>query len=231
MKQGPACGIVTVEGPKLIGEALRAGWQPSEIWSVSQPAFEAGCPTYLLSKGMYQTLSPARSGQEPLAFFERPDFEAADTLSRGRFLLLDGIQDPGNAGGLVRAAAAFDFDGVLWREPSVSPFHYACIRASAGCVFHMCHYLADVDMLRGPLPLIGSDAEAPNTLEEYCWPRDLILAMGNEGRGLSDDVCARLTAAVRIPIAPLAESLNVAGAAHILMYQLSRRRPTSDSGP
>jgi len=228
VKRGPACGSLCVEGPKLIHEALAAGMAPLEIWSVAEPPFAADCPLYLVPEAFYEALSPARSGKPPLAFFKRPDLMPAGDLAAGRFLLLDEIQDPGNAGGLVRAAAAFAFDGVLWLEPCVSPFHFACIRASAGAVFHIRHYQAERTLADGPLPLIGTAADAPCTLQDFAWPPHLILAMGNEGRGLSDPVRTKLTASVRIPIAACVESLNVAGAAHILMYHITRSRAKAD---
>nr|WP_243436226.1 RNA methyltransferase [Acanthopleuribacter pedis] len=175
---------------------------------------------------MYGPLSPTRSGKPPLAVFDKNDLLQQKPPTTGRLLLLDAVQEPGNTGALIRAAAAFDFDGVVYALPGCSPFHHACIRASAGTVFHIKHYALSEDSLaawltENPLPIFGADG-AGRDLHDLTWPRDLVLAMGNEGHGLREHLRARLTDLVAIPIQPRVESLNVAGAAHILMYAMTR---------
>jgi len=206
---------ILVEGDKLIAEALAAGLVPTALWTVTEPARPWPCPVYIVPERMYAQVSPTRSGRPPLAVFETPGLDR-EPLGEGRFLLLDRIQDPGNAGALVRAAVAFAFDGVLWHQPSVFPFHHGVIRASAGAVFRARNLLWSVD--RGGPSLIGAALEDAVALEDHRWPASFVLVMGNEGHGFSAEVADRLTTRIRIPIAETVESLNVAGAAHILMY-------------
>jgi tRNA G18 (ribose-2'-O)-methylase SpoU len=132
---------------------------------------------------------------------------------------LDQIQDPGNAGALVRAAVAFDIDGIIWHTPCVYPYHHACIRASAGAVFHIRNLVFQDENL-SDLNLIGAESRGEYGIQDFSWPRDLVLVMGNEGHGLSALVRKHLKTTVSIPIPGKAESLNVAGAAHILLYRL-----------
>jgi len=133
------------------------------------------------------------------------------------------VQEPGNAGALVRAAVAFGMDGILWRKPCVYPFHHATIRASAGCIFLSKNWFMEDLPESINLPIIGAAGEeGAINLDAFQWPPHFILAMGNEGQGLDASLRARLSDRVRIPMAAGVESLNVAGAAHIVMYALSR---------
>jgi len=215
---------ILVEGEKLIGEALRAGLKPESLWLDGPSSFDPGCPLFQVPSQMYRAASPTRSGQAPLAVFPAPTFADASALTAGRYLLLDSVQEPGNAGALVRAAAAFQLDGVLWCQPCVYPYHHACIRASAGSVFHIAQYLFDPETSIG-LPLIGTGTKAASNLDTYQWPEHFILVLGNEGHGLRETLNNRLADSVHIPTSTAVESLNVAGAAHILLYQMTRHHP------
>ena len=173
---------------------------------------------------MYRAVSPTKTGNPPLALFANPGLPIAkeNHLKTGRFLLLDQIQEPGNAGALIRAAAAFGFQGVLWHEPCVFPFHHGCIRSSAGSLFHLPQFRFD-PTLGNLLPkVIGTAARGHAEVDRYHWPANFILAMGNEGHGHSPEVSGLVSARVTIPMETTVESLNVAGAAHILMYRLYR---------
>ena len=222
LKAGFGNEHIVVEGEKLIREALEAGLTPQSIWTDEDLPFPFSCRQYLLSAPLYRSISPTKTGNAPLAVFGAPELRESnrDEHLQGRWLLLDQIQDPGNAGALVRAAAAFGMSGILWNAPCVYPFHHACIRASAGTVFHL------PQLRYGPLPddtvLIGAEADGDHDMASFTWPDNMVLIMGNEGHGLSADMRRRLTYTVRIAIDPKVESLNVAGAAHILMYHLSR---------
>ncbi len=231
LKPGFGDRAIPVEGAKLIAEAIRGGLQPLGLWTNGEgeaPALD--CPRYRVSPAHYQKASPTKSGHAPLALFEAPPLTEAGApdLATGRFLLLDRLQDPGNAGALVRAAAAFAFDAVLWRRPCVYPFHHACIRASAGAALRVRQWLWD-DRAASGLPLIGADAKGAHSVETFAWPQSLILAMGNEGGGLSPAIERRLDYSVRVPISARVESLNVAGAAHVMMHRIFHRSGQSPS--
>lgn len=216
---------ILVEGEKLIGEAHRQGLTAKSQWFVDAALVHLNCPAFQVSADMYAALSPTRAGQAPLVVFSAPNLPepGPGDLGEGRYLLLDRVQDPGNGGALVRAAAAFGFSGVLWRRPCVYPFHHAAIRASAGCVFHLPQWLVD-ESFSPKLSLIGAAGEAEAvSMDDFIWPNSFILAMGNEGQGLDPALRRSLTHLVRIPMAAGVESLNVAGAAHVLMHDAARQ--------
>lgn len=218
---------IVVEGKKLIDVAYDAQLEPLSQWSHENFDNRFDCPAYKITKDMYRALSPTRSGQTPLVQFKAPSLIPIHdgTFNQGRFLLLDNVQEPGNAGALVRAAVAFGMDGVLWCKPCVYPFHHAAIRASAGCVFQTKHWVTEELPSSFDLPMIGAAGEADAlSLESFQWPDSFILAMGNEGHGLAENLRQQLSKKVKIPMADCVESLNVAGAAHILMYHCAQQR-------
>ncbi len=212
-----------VEGIKLIDEALRAGLKPASIWTEDPELVPYDMPCFHIHKDLYRAVSPTRSGRSVLATFPAPEMTDLVRPEPGRYLLLDQIQEPGNAGALVRAAAAFGFDGVLWHKPCVYPYNHAAVRASAGSVFHMAQHLVD-ERLDTALPVLGTGMQGAVELGRFQWPEHFILTMGNEGRGLSETMAACLTTSIRIEVSDAVESLNVAGAAHILMNASYRSR-------
>ena len=217
--------LIVVEGLKLIREAMAAGVSFESVWEIEADALNIACPRFRLGAEMYRQASPTRSGNAPLAVVRCPSLNRGEMPAPGRVLLLDAVQEPGNAGALVRAAAAFGFSAVVWLKPCVFPFHHACIRASAGTVFQVKHYLWEDagPLASAEMPVFGADGHGEVGLKDVTWPQHLVLAMGNEGHGLRAEVKAHLTQRVAIPIAPGVESLNVAGAAHILMYHIAER--------
>jgi len=136
--------------------------------------------------------------------------------------VLDGIQDPGNAGTIVRAAEAFAATGVMFLKGSVSPFNSKTLRASAGSLFRV-PFVAALD------PAIGRAALQQNRLSIYAgmphageaarprMTRPCALVIGNEGRGVSEEFRS-LAEPVSIPTAGV-ESLNASIAAAILLYE------------
>ncbi len=179
LKAGSEGAFIAVEGVKLILEALKAGLKPESIWSHRDHPFPPTDREYRIPEDLYRSISPTKSGNAPLALFpSRLPAVAPSQLCRGRFLLLDQVQEPGNAGALVRAAAAFGLDAVLWHQPCVFPFHHACIRASAGSVFHLPNLYVEATALEGDVNLIGAATDGERDLASFCWPNNLVLVLG-----------------------------------------------------
>lgn len=145
--------------------------------------------------------------------------------------------DPGNAGTLIRLADALGADAVLFAGETVDPQGPKAVRSSAGSLFHVpvareTNIQAALDRLKAKgLTLLATTADGELSLDEA----DEVLAgptawlFGNEAHGLSDEVLARADHRVRIPIHGRAESLNLATAASICLYQSSRAQHRGDS--
>lgn len=153
---------------------------------------------------------------------------AADDL----VLVVDRLQDPGNLGTLIRTADAVGVAGVVLIEPCVDPFDPKTVRGTMGSLFNVSlARTSDVEHLFGWLRDRGLRVVAADAHRGRLWGEEILrggvaLLLGNETKGLSDDVEMHADSWVRLPIAGRAESLNVAVAGGVLMYTwLRANRP------
>ncbi|MBA2683273.1 MAG: RNA methyltransferase [Gemmatimonadaceae bacterium] len=142
--------------------------------------------------------------------------------SRARLLVLDAVQDPGNAGTMLRTSAALGASATLAAPGTVDLWNAKVVRSAMGALFHypaLAVSWSDLDTLlaSNDIPLWGADV-AGQPIETIAPPTSVALAVGNEGAGLSDDARSRCARLVGISLAPEIESLNVAVAAGILLH-------------
>jgi len=147
-----------------------------------------------------------------------------DALPVGRWLVLDAVQDPGNAGALLRAAAAFGVDGVVALDGTVDLWSPKAVRASAGLAFHVPVARAPASSLlarcaRTGIAILVADA-AGEDVRVVERPEAFALVMGNEGSGVRTVVMEAADQRVAVPMQGEAESLNVGTAGSILLYAL-----------
>lgn len=229
--------LVLVEGPRVVAEALRSDVVIRDLWmeasvelastgrSIAAAAAERGTEVAVVADGALRAVSDTESPQAVLAIVEEPAWAAADRRGGGRILLLDGLQDPGNVGTLIRTAWALGLTEVWISRGSVDPWGSKAVRASAGAVFHvtLVRPEAGVDALTSlGLPVwVADPSGTPVNQLTRAGRSDWVLAVGNEGSGVSDAV-ASLGSGVSIPMARGADSLNVAVAGSILMYVLAQ---------
>lgn len=160
----------------------------------------------------------------------------ADVPSRGfgdlpptdaPLLVLDGVQDPGNVGTILRTAAALGACATIALPGTVDLWNAKVVRSAVGAQFAHLAFAAGWDALAAHLTQTGTMLWAAAAdgapLAALARPRRVALALGNEGAGVSAQVAAAAAARVAIPIGPGAESLNVAVAAGILLYELRAR--------
>jgi TrmH family RNA methyltransferase len=166
------------------------------------------------------------SPQGVVAVAEIPDRSLDHLLvpGRARLVLLDGVQDPGNVGTIVRTAAALGALAVLALPGTVDLWNAKVVRSAMGATFHAPAFSCTWDQLdafrrRESVTLWGADAGG-TALEALVAPDRLALVVGNEGAGLSAESLARVEVLASLPISSAVESLNVAVATGILLYQL-----------
>jgi RNA methyltransferase, TrmH family len=160
----------------------------------------------------------------------RPPVWTLDQLLRGRSLLvvLDGVQDPGNAGAILRAAEAFGSTGAAFLKGSVSPYNPKCLRASGGSVFRLPIVVSiDESLLLAAveqkhIALYAATPHATKLVSGTDLSGRAAIIIGSEGRGVSPKLQARATG-LRIPTSTV-ESLNAAVAAGVLLYEARRQR-------
>jgi RNA methyltransferase, TrmH family len=166
------------------------------------------------------------SPQGVLAIGEIPHqpLESLALPDRARLVVLDAVQDPGNVGTILRTAAALGSAAVIAMPGTVDLWNAKVVRSAMGALFHRPAIIStwsDLDTFRAAHALTIWGADAGGTpLEQLEAPARLALLVGNEGAGLSDEGRARVEQSVSLPISAAVESLNVAVATGIFLYQL-----------
>lgn len=197
---------IVIEGRKAVQDALASGWTAIAV-------IESDVD---VTRSVFDSLSATRENQGLLGLFERPRAVASKILSdtSGVAVALDGVQDPGNVGTIVRLAAAFDASGVLLLPGCADPYGPKAIRASAGAVLNVPIAAATAEELtRSGAPLFAAHAAGECTDPPA---RGGVLVFGNEGAGVSPEIL-RAARRIAIPTSARVESLNVAAAAAILL--------------
>lgn len=223
-------GLMIAETRHLLDEAVRSGLRPEVILvsENSRPALPA-VRTMVLPDALFREVSATDTPQGVIALVRPPVWALENVFPPDALVaVIDGIQEPGNAGAVVRAAEAFGASGVVLLKGSVNPFNPKAVRASAGSIFRVPvvagvepeELLAAVDArgcaLYAALPGTG-EAAYRTDLRRAC-----AITIGSEGRGVSTAMTER-SIAVRIPTAGV-ESLNAAVAAGVLLYEARRQR-------
>jgi len=231
-KHREALGLFVVEGEKVVGELLAAGFGFIEIFAThlwmkeNSKAADHLSATELTSAEMARISHyPTPSAVLAVGKITRAPL-APDALNRGLTLALDGIQDPGNVGTLLRIADWFAFDRVLLSPDCADRFSQKVINASMGSFARVTvHTTSLAEALGGvTVPVLGCDLTGAD-VHTLLPLRDAVIVIGSEGRGISEAVRPGVTQYVTIPKFGGAESLNAAVAAAIVCDNLRRVTP------
>jgi TrmH family RNA methyltransferase len=227
-------GLLPVEGPTLIEEAHRSGVEIVELFLEQHTAYTppGSSRTYTLSPQVFRSIRATRNSQGAIALIRPRTFTLDDILETDPqvVVVLCRIQDPGNAGTILRVAEAFGAAGCLATVGTVSLYNDKLARASAGSLFRLPHcWGLDLGALAQRLRsagihLVGTATDAAQPVHDYAWKQPAAILFGNESGGLSTterDLCDEL---FRIPHQDAVESLNAAVAAGIVLYEAARGR-------
>jgi len=234
-------GLFVVEGPVLVAEAVAAGWEceaqfvAAEADGVVQPGVAGAGSVFELAPGVLQRVASTETPQNPIATVRMRDHGAvADLLATAAFVVvLDRIADPGNLGTILRSAEAGGADLVVLTPGSVDPYSPKVVRASAGALFHVPVVTATIEEVADAgLSTIGTTShDAPGRSVAAHTDTDLTgriaLVMGNEAGGLPaewSDAVGPIRRWTTIPHQGRSESLNVAMAATVLVFEAARQR-------
>ncbi|MFH1085178.1 MAG: RNA methyltransferase, partial [Chloroflexota bacterium] len=227
-----------VEGLQLLRMALDAGVRPRAVFfcegyfagevapALLKRSREAGAQVVAVSAAVMAALSERDAPQGLIAtlpLIER-GLDDLRPAPDGLVLVVDRLQDPGNLGTLIRTADAVSAAAVALIEPCVDLFDRKTVRATMGSLFNLPIVQTDdvpalFARLHGAgLRSVGADAHMGTDWGADCWRGGVALVLGNEARGLSEDVRAHVQAWARLPMLGRAESLNVAIAGGVLLY-------------
>jgi len=211
-----------LEGPKLLAEALAAG-APIEAVFVSEDAPPVDFPeARVLRRGVLERVADTVTPQPVLTVCRAVDVPLAALASATFLVVCVDVQDPGNAGTILRSAEAAGAGGVVFAGASVDPYNPKTVRASAGSLFHV-PIAIDAD----PLPALsqrrlGTVAHGGTPLDDADLRAPVALVLGNEAHGLPAE--APIDEWVTIPMVGRSESLNVGMAAAVLCFEVARQR-------
>ena len=221
--------LFVAEGDKLIGEILQSGLRVRNIYALE--GHFAGQAEPVTAKEM-ERISQLKTASTSLAVVEQPRHKtlskaAADKLS----LALDGVQNPGNLGTIIRLADWFGVEDIFCSEDTADCFNTKVVQATMGAILRVrVHYLPLAEFLRrtveSGVAVYGTMLDGDNIYDAELGAEGVIV-MGNEGKGVSDECAATFTHKLLIPTYPAerqgSESLNVAMATGILCAEFRRR--------
>jgi len=209
-----------IEGPHLIEEAIFAN-VVEEIILCEGVRFETNLPTTTLKKQLFEKLAQTVTSTGIMA---QCLIKPQDINAYNRVLLVDGVQDPGNLGTLVRSALAFGFDGVFLSEDTVDLYNEKVVRATQGAIFRLPvvrkNLLEVASLIQdegGRIYATSLNAESKFIHEVKPSP-NMAFIVGNEGAGVRDELVAMSDEVVIIAMSEAVESLNVGVAGSILMH-------------
>ncbi len=214
------------EGWHLVEEALKAGLV-EEIFVEEGVSHSFSVPVTEVSKEVMKKISTLETPSSVLALCHKK--EESSSLGK-RYLVLDEIQDPGNLGTLIRSSKAFHVDTIVLGKNSVDFYHPKVLRATQGMVFHCQVLVEDLEsflptLKERKIPIYGTKVEEGEDVRmlSSSEKEQFALVLGNEGQGVHPSILRLCDRYLYLSMAPEVESLNVAVAGSILLYELDRR--------
>ena len=222
-------GEFLCDGIKTLREALAFGASVSSVlWKEGgESAFGVdGAEAYLAPADLFDYASPLKNSAGPLFSVRLRGCTKPGPLSRA--IVLEGVQDPGNVGTVIRTANAFGIDAVILTGDCADLYHPRTVRATMGAIFRQAVLTMETDCLGDflkdqGLPLYGAALREDAADIRSCLLDRCAVAVGSEGHGLSDRMLALCEKTLIIPMMPESESLNAAVAAGVVMWEMSRQ--------
>ncbi|GKX66094.1 RNA methyltransferase [Clostridium sp. TW13] len=223
-----------IEGVRIVEEAIKAKVKIDAIFLEEDledariNAFLEGQSfnSYVLSKELFKSLCSTEAPQGIIAIVDLSN--SIEKKSGNFYILADKVQDPGNMGTIIRTAHAANAKGVIITKGTVDIYNEKTIRSTMGSIFYL-PVIEDQDLeftkklIDNGYKLLVSALDAEKNFFEEDLSGSYIIAVGNEGNGVSDEIKDLATVKVKIPMPGEAESLNVSVACAIMIYEKVRQ--------
>lgn len=224
------CGETLGEGIKLLAEALRWGAELTAVVfaaGTELPPIPEGVRLVEVPEDVLASVSTQDSPQGVSFLWKQPPILSPEKLAGSRYLVLDGLQDPGNVGAIWRTADALGADGLLLVNGCADPFSPKTVRASMGACFRLPVYELTAEELPPLLERSGLPLYATALREDTVDVREARLSrcaavIGSEGSGVSQRLLELSEKTLKIPMRARCESLNAAAAACVLLWEMAR---------
>ena len=229
-------GLFLVEGSRHVNEALERGWQLDTLaWSAragNDPNIAAAgkmkAQSLEVTDDLLSRITGRDNAQAVIGVF-RQRFEKLGAVTAGLWIALEGIRDPGNLGTIIRSADAVQAQGILLLGQTCDPWSLEAVRATMGS-------FSRVKLAKASLPeflkwrvtfkgrVVGTHLNTKTDYRKADYALPLLLVMGREQSGLSDEMAKACDTLVKIPMPGGAESLNLAVSTGIMLYEICRSR-------
>ncbi|MEG1682250.1 MAG: RNA methyltransferase [Oscillospiraceae bacterium] len=225
-------GEFLCDSPKLLTEALLWHGDIRTVLStadVALPELPETVRRVQIPAELMRALSPAQTPQGVLTLCALPERPLPPSLTGSRYVVLDGVQDPGNVGTILRTADAFWADGLFLTGACADLYNPKTVRASMGAVFRCPVWSCDAIRLcallrKSDITLYGAALRADTADAGTVSYARAAIAIGSEGAGLSETLLALCDKTIKIPMSDHCESLNAAAAAAVLLWELAKNR-------
>jgi RNA methyltransferase, TrmH family len=217
--------LFVAEGYAMLERAMAEGWEPTHVVATKPPQLWDSVKPTIVSQDIMAALSAQKNPHDVLAAF--PYRYERSLHSDGTWIALEGIRDPGNLGTIIRTAEAAGIACIALAGECCDPYSPECVRASTGSIFGVTLKPMTVSGLielckTWPGDVVGTHLKASHDYRRDYRSPTLIL-MGSEAKGLSNELAAATKLLVRIPMAEKAQSLNVAVASAVMMFEVQRK--------
>ena len=247
-KNRKASGLFVAEGLKLVADALECGWKirtlvhssrvanEALVRRLSRRTFEGGGKALAVSEAVLAKLTRRDNPQTVVGVFEQRITPLGDIGlgDGGLWVGLEDIRDPGNLGTILRTIDAVGANGAILIGETVDPFSIEAVRATMGSIFHVGLARAgrpDFESFCGRWPgtVVGTHLAGKLDYRAADYRPPVLLVMGREQSGLSPELAAACDTLVKIPMAGRADSLNLAVATGIMLFEIARDRLRLDA--
>ncbi len=230
-----ASGFALAESPTLLEEALRSGIEIERVFASERMRATVAkrlpphrrIPLHPVADRLFNQVATTFRSQGVLALVKLPDWDP-ETVFGGLTVVLDGVQDPGNAGAVARSAEAFAASGLVFLKGSASPANPKTLRAGAGSLFRLptLHGIDAEELIglaqRHGKTIFAAEARGGVPLMDAPVDRSAAVVIGSETHGVAPAILEAATT-LAIPTESV-ESLNAAVAASVILYEAARRR-------
>lgn len=209
-----------IDGEHLVEEAYKKGILDKII--VVDDNYSFNCDKLIVTKEIMKKISLLDTPPNIMGVCKMMD----EKLVGNKYLILDRIQDPGNLGTIIRSAVAFNVDTIIMSNDTVDLYNSKVLRATQGMIFSINYYKGDLvkiinDLKDKKIPIYTTNVNNGKNIKEIDDASCYALIMGNEGSGVRDEIANLADTNIYIPMSNSCESLNVAVATSILLYEMS----------
>ncbi|MBI3673690.1 MAG: RNA methyltransferase [Rhizobiales bacterium] len=217
-------GLFVAEGAKVLARAQSLGWEPEIVVSTGRAEPWGGATMIEVTEPVMVSLS-AQNNPPPVVAVFHQRFARQVSLD-GLWLALEGLRDPGNLGSIIRTADAAGAMGIVLAGPTCDPWGRDCVRATMGSIFAVplirLSTVKLIDLCHAwPGDVAGSHLQGTEDFRRS-YREPTLLVVGSEGEGLSPQLAAACSVLVRIPMRAGPDSLNVAAATALMLYEVRR---------